>query len=348
MVAGCRFLIPGLDASSGAPYDGGPHIFDLFGVDVADVDLPSGVVPTGLGFPCDSGATCASGFCVDGVCCDSDCGSLCHACNQPSFLGHCAVALAGTDPRNQCSADSMNSCGKNGQCDGKGGCQLWSRGTACGSASCASGRLTPAPSCDGAGKCNPSASISCSPYACAGATACATSCSGTTGCQSPFTCSGNTCGLRADGQPCNGTAQCNSNHCSQGVCCDVDCSATCMTCDLNGSVGVCTAVSAGGADPRGGCTAQPVSGCGRDGSCDGAGGCELYPMGTQCAGQKCQGATMLSARSCDGQGTCSAGSMTQCDPFTCDSNSAACFTSCIDAGQCASGLMCRRASGTCK
>jgi hypothetical protein len=32
---------------------------------------------------------CASGFCANGVCCDSACDGACESCNQPRTTGQC-------------------------------------------------------------------------------------------------------------------------------------------------------------------------------------------------------------------------------------------------------------------
>jgi hypothetical protein len=45
-----------------------------------------------LGAPCAGGAECMSGFCVDGVCCNSDCAGACRFCNP---MGMCQCMPAG-------------------------------------------------------------------------------------------------------------------------------------------------------------------------------------------------------------------------------------------------------------
>src|SRR5439155_13985937 len=49
-----------------------------------------------LGQPCTLPSECASNFCADGVCCDSACGTTCHACNQAVTLGTCSPVPQGT------------------------------------------------------------------------------------------------------------------------------------------------------------------------------------------------------------------------------------------------------------
>src|SRR5215213_11729904 len=70
-----------------------------------------------LGQRCDGGGQCASGFCVDGVCCNIACTGACMQCNLPDRAGECAPSPAGqADPRGQCRHDAPTSCGQSGTC----------------------------------------------------------------------------------------------------------------------------------------------------------------------------------------------------------------------------------------
>ena len=54
-------------------------------------------------------------------------------------------------------------------------------------------------------------------------------------------------------------------------------------------------------------TATPMAAattCGNDGTCNGAGACRKYVIGTQCAAATCTGSTSTSLRACDGAGVC--------------------------------------------
>ncbi|MFL5348112.1 MAG: hypothetical protein ACJ8AT_25245 [Hyalangium sp.] len=55
------------------------------------------------GQPCDATNQCQSGFCVDGVCCNSACGNACDACNLGVSVGTCSNVPAGT-PEEVCGA----------------------------------------------------------------------------------------------------------------------------------------------------------------------------------------------------------------------------------------------------
>ncbi len=63
---------------------------------------------------CSSANACASGFCVDGVCCAEACAGACLACDLAAALGTCSPVEAGTDPASECFP---------GVCDGAGACQ---------------------------------------------------------------------------------------------------------------------------------------------------------------------------------------------------------------------------------
>jgi len=91
------------------------------------------------------------------------------------------------------------------------------------------------------------------------------------------------------GDPCTQHTGCLSGVCSDGVCCATACGGVCLSCNLPGSVGLCTVVPAG-QDTRQQCAAQPAETCGRAGACDGNGACRRHPDGTSCApGRTCSG-----------------------------------------------------------
>lgn len=71
--------------------------------------------PGSNGEVCADGSDCASGFCADGVCCESACDGLCESCALPSAAGSCEPIPAGTDPEDECAGalvcDGARSCG---------------------------------------------------------------------------------------------------------------------------------------------------------------------------------------------------------------------------------------------
>jgi hypothetical protein len=142
---------------------------------------------------CTSAQQCGTGFCVDGVCCNSECGESCFACNLAGSVGSCKPVPLGQDPRKQCLAEAPTTCGRAGGCNGAGACRLHPANTICGPGSCAGTTETPARSCDGLGVCRPpGAPRDCNPYLC-GLGACLTSCIDSSGCAPGFSCQSNVC-----------------------------------------------------------------------------------------------------------------------------------------------------------
>ncbi len=78
-----------------------------------------------LGANCTADAQCLSGYCSDGVCCDTSCQGLCQSCNNN---GICQLVGYGDDPRNVCAEGDCSL----GFCDGFGSCELESAGISCG------------------------------------------------------------------------------------------------------------------------------------------------------------------------------------------------------------------------
>ena len=93
------------------------------------------------GTVCSSTSVCASGFCVDGVCCESACDGTCVACNQTGRAGKCSDYASGSDPESECGTGA-DPC--RFTCNGAGSCDAPQSGTLCGA--CAT--------CDGAGTCS--------------------------------------------------------------------------------------------------------------------------------------------------------------------------------------------------
>jgi hypothetical protein len=139
------------------------------------------------------------------------------------------------------------------------------------------------------------------------------------------------------GQPCDRDDQCSSGACAQGICCGGPCTAACQACNLTGALGTCTPVPAG-EDPGGDCEQADVSTCGLDGTCDGAGACRKYAVGSECVAGSCASAVELSASTCDGAGTCRPGSSRSCAPGICMGPS--CASTCAQSADCQTGFFC--------
>ena len=276
----------------------------------------------GSGSPCTSAAMCLLS-CSDGVCCDKPCGGPCEACTAAKkgsgTNGTCGPIANGTDPDTECAAQA-----------------------------CSSSLITKAQVCNGAGACRGDGTISCGLYACVG-TGCQTSCAADTACAASAFCSGTTCTADFDvGSPCVRNAQCKTDACADGVCCDRACTGPCEACTAtrkgSGTDGTCSNVAAG-TDPRDRCAADSSPGsCASDGMCDGSGTCRLYRLkGTPCGVTACTSGT-VAGKTCSGAGTCDTAA-TPCAPYRCDASGTACATSCTANADC-DGAYCS-SKGTC-
>jgi hypothetical protein len=307
---------------------------------VADVQVSDGDAqsPIGLGASCSKDTECGTGHghCVDGVCCDGACVGSCVQCDLAGLKGRCSPVSAGaTAPpsRAACPMSSTMTCGNDGKCDGKGNCELWGNGTACGGASCnaATNTSTNGSSCDGLGQCVPGSSSPCAPFKCASSgSGCAATCSVDGDCVGA-PCVNHSCGTLADGAMCSADAQCTHGHCVDGYCCNSACTLSCQACDVAGAKGKCTTLTSG--QPHGKRSPCTNAGTTCGGSCTGGASC-TYPTAV-CAAASCANGVEYAAASCDGAGVCPMQVTTSCKGFTC--NGATCNTTCAKDTQCLSG-----------
>jgi hypothetical protein len=336
------------------------------------------------GAGCTDAKQCQNGFCVDGVCCASICSGACRSCavtghegtctsydaqtDPDSECGACRVcngsgvctsATDGTDPKDSCAQQAASTCGRDGACDGAGGCRLWGPATVCGTQTCSGSTRYPSQSCDGSGTCVPANGVSCAPYTCLG-TDCRQSCSLQTDCSTGNYCgAGGACVAKQNlGVDCTDGVQCLSGKCVDGVCCNGDCDGTCEACNLAALKGTCSplanntdpATECGtcrvcngarackdaidGTDPKDECSQSAQSTCAQDGTC-GGGACRKWPLGTVCVAQACAGNVQQNADTCNGAGACVDGGTTSCGGYVCSGT--ACLTSCADDAQCQTG-----------
>ena len=181
------------------------------------VDAPG----AGLGTSCTTGENCASGVCVDNVCCNSACAGQCQTCGQAGSIGTC-TPVRGAPPIGKPACGGSGICA--GTCDGLAAtCSFPGAQTNCGAASCSAGVAIPARSCDGAGSCTSAQTSPCGNFAC-GPTACLTTCSDASQCAAGAICSSPSCLRCSTGQTvCSNQCvdlQTDSAHCGSctGVC----------------------------------------------------------------------------------------------------------------------------------
>ena len=75
---------------------------------------------------------------------------------------------------------------------------------------------------------------------------------------------------QTNGAACGCNADCASDFCVDGVCCNSACTETCKSCNTPSAPGVCSFIAAGVAPSVASvCPQSPASTCGLDGTCDG-------------------------------------------------------------------------------
>lgn len=204
------------------------------------------------GAGCSGGNECTSTHCIDGVCCNNACTGTCRACTADKrgtgSDGTCGNILSGKDPDDECSAQNVSTCGRNGFCNGSGACDLYANGTVCVAGTCNGTTVTSDRLCDGSGTCGPGLMGDCAPYVCSGAS-CRTSCTNNSHCSGSNICNNGEClpsGLGL-GSPCSSPTQCTSGFCVDDVCCESSCTQQCYRCDggFPGIPGQCSEIECG-------------------------------------------------------------------------------------------------------
>ncbi|MFI5298197.1 MAG: hypothetical protein ACHREM_08880 [Polyangiales bacterium] len=295
-----------------------------------------------VGGACALASDCATGFCVDGYCCNSACGGTCQACDVSGATGICTTLTSGQPHGSRTHCAGTGVC--QGTCNGssKTACVYPTSSKACAAANCTGTTLTAAATCDGAGICNTPTTSSCSPYEC-GTGACKTSCTGDSDCIATDYCSSGKCAAKlANGQPATLADQCTSGIVADGVCCSAACTDVCDACTVSGHVGTCSPVTGAPATGHGACTGDG-SACG--GRCDGTHTTTCANPGAtaSCRSASCTSGLETLATPCNGTGVCPAAVTSSCGAYNCGAT--ACKTSCTADTDCISGDYC--SSGAC-
>jgi hypothetical protein len=292
---------------------------------------------------CTASAQCASSFCADGVCCNTACSGPCVSCNQSGRIGTCGPTPRGAlDPHKVCATTDKSTCGQTGSCDGVGGCAKYAAETVCVPPTCSGNRVNTAGTCNGLGTCRMPGVQECGTYQCSGG-ACINHCAGDNDCVDGHSCVNGSCGPKSNGQPCSAGSECASTYCVDGVCCNSSCGAACHSCALSTSLGTCAPSPAAASDPHGMCSDHGPGACGTDGTCDGAGSCHKYPVGTTCAAESCSAGIYTPSSACDANGNCAAPDAIVCAPYVCDGTTR-CFQACTANSSCSTGNVCTNSS----
>ena len=151
-----------------------------------------------LGASCSIKGECESDKCIQGVCCDHDCGDACKTCKLPGAVGRCLPVPYGQKPDVGKSCQIKPPCGEDGTCNGQGKCRKSLAGTACGANICkdeSSQSQLKIRACDGSGGCKEN-KLSCGNYKCQpGLTSCYGRCTTSAQCIAPTTCKVGQCTL---------------------------------------------------------------------------------------------------------------------------------------------------------
>jgi MYXO-CTERM domain-containing protein len=278
------------------------------------------------GTECSAGRECSSGFCVENVCCDSACDGTCQACTATNKAsgedGVCGDAKAGTDAHDDCADEGALTCKRDGTCDGAGACRLYLEGIPCGETNCEDNVQT-GHACDGNGTCLDNSEHACGLYVCRGA-ACTIDCSEHADCSTAAYCNvtDGTCEEKlVDGQPCDEPANCASNLCVDGVCCNKACAGQCEACDVVTAPGTCSPIVG---QPHG---IRPACDPGTEGDACSARACDGEQDNTSCVGfvgsevtcreQTCADGIETFSATCDKAGSCGAVKTKKCEPYVC-------------------------------
>jgi RHS repeat-associated protein len=197
-----------------------------------------------LGIACTTGTQCASGFCVNGVCCDSACNGQCQACNVTGAVGTCSPKPNNPACNDANACTSGETCQSNGTCGG-GTTVTCTAGPCQDVGACVPATGCPAPTnkpngatCSDANACT--SGETCNAGACGGGTAVtctaaqcriAGTCDPMTGCP--------TAGNQPNGAPCDDGDACTTNDACNGGSCQGGPAFTCAALHTCQSTGTC-------------------------------------------------------------------------------------------------------------
>jgi len=171
----------------------------------------SGACKKDNGQGCVTGTDCVTGFCADGVCCNTSCAGTCQACNVAGNVGTCSFV-----PTN---ADDVPSCMGTNSCDGAGSCKKDNGQTCAAPGECLSGTCIDGVCCGTAclGTCQ-ACNVAGALGTCVNVPMGQEDLVATTTCTGLYSCNGAGACLLDPGQPCNINTECASNNCLNMIC----------------------------------------------------------------------------------------------------------------------------------
>jgi hypothetical protein len=311
------------------------------------IGLPDAPALLDNGSVCKVGPECASGLCVEGVCCDGKCDGQCESCKESGSVGTCK-AVKGAPLAGKTACSGTGTC--KGQCDGTNGkvCTYPGSSATCTAASCKEGKATAASVCDGLGACTTPAANACPSNLCSSdGSKCQDNCtSGNCGTEMYCSSTGVCLTKKKAGEKCDTKDECASTFCADGVCCSATCSGQCQACNESGEVGTCTRITGA---PRAGHTPCTTSVASCAGSCDGSSDtqCDYPGVEKACTAAKCSTdqTSATSASVCNGAGACSTAQTTNCGASGSYCTGGACTAKLPAGGSCTDNVQCT--SGNC-
>ncbi len=172
---------------------------------------PNDACELSQGAPCLDDGGCATGLCVDGVCCLSECTGQCEACDVPGSVGTCVPVLGvphqgraacdASPPADACAALLCDGVERSSCAKTVGPCEPYACGEAAclesceGDAQCASGYHCEEGACV-PGRCDGGSiattpdgqEVDCAPYRCLANGSCRASCGEVSHCADPYAC----------------------------------------------------------------------------------------------------------------------------------------------------------------
>jgi RHS repeat-associated protein len=290
------------------------------------------VYDSSFGLGCTSNSQCTTGFCVDGVCCDTACNNNCDACNLPNLVGTCSPSPSGTT----CRA-ATGACDVAEVCNGS-------------SVTCPADALAPATTtcraaapggCDVAEACTGTSSACPADGFAPATTTCRAAAPG--GCDVAETCTGTSGACPADGfAPPTTTCRAAAGACDLAETCTGS-SAACPVDGFAPATTTCRAAAPGGCDVAEACTGSSAT-CPTDAKVADNTSCNDNNACTQadsCHDGQCSGTGVV----CAAADQCHQAST--CNPATgyCSESRLADGTSCSDGNRCSVSDTCR--AGTC-
>jgi MYXO-CTERM domain-containing protein len=207
---------------------------------------------------CAAGHECTSGYCADGVCCNTDCSGSCQACDVAPNAGACSK-VTGAPHAGHAACAGTGACA--GSCDGtNAGCSYPGATTEC--ASTCDGDTETRSACDSNGACVGGDAKTCSGgFACGTDGHCLGSCAVETDCAQGFTCDATKC-VPKSGSTCQddqtvldskgNATPCDPYKCAGGVC-GTKCTIVddCVSPNICNDAGKCVPRATGPVTPSG-------------------------------------------------------------------------------------------------